>query len=75
MSKKAKDRVLAKQAVGDRARVDKIEGNLVVTRTEESGRMRDWQRFVKKAVRSAIAGWNVVGDNGNVLVFAMKKGG
>lgn len=74
MSVKAKARIEAKKAVGDLAKVNKVDGQLIVLRSQTGGRERDWRRTVKRLIRQALPNWEVADENYGVVVFSSLLG-
>lgn len=69
MSMKGKARITAVQALRGIAKVRKLQGQLHVLRTTTTGRTRDWQRVVTKAVAQILPKWKIIKVDGGTLVM------
>lgn len=70
MSMKGKARIMAAEALRGIAKVQKIKGRLHVLRTEATGRVRDWQRAVTKAVHQVLPHWEAIKADGGLVIFS-----
>jgi len=68
-------RLLAKEAVGDLAVVNKVKGHLVVIMADETRKTmgpKAWAEKVGRAIRTAIPGWEVVKEVNGLMIFELK---
>ena len=74
LSIKNQARLLAKEAAGDLAVVNKIRGDLVVMMTDGARKgmtTQEWVDTVGRAIRIAIPGWVVIRQVGGLMIFRM----
>jgi hypothetical protein len=78
LSHKNQARILAKEAAGDLAHVNKIKGHLVVIMTEKARKMYSvnaWRNQVGGAIRRAIPGWEIIKQVNGLIILEVRYGG